>query len=346
MTRLAAVAVAGVAGVAFGACSSPREAPAPEPTRAPRHLVPDAAIPDAYVLPPAPDLDAMAPRTPVPRPLARRARYGDCRPSYAPRPERDPSPMCRVRGGTFQLGGEIPADLAPVVGPTPVPVATTVRDFDIDQFAVTVQQAAVFLNAHGNTCIGMPDGTTNAQFPCITMGEPADDDFEQVDGVFRARAGRELAWAGFNPEGALRYCAWAGKQVASNAQWEYAARHDPRTGKDLRYPWGDTWERDRAACDVPELCSADRPAHILGQYDGTRGMRDGSSPWGLHDVVAAGTELVFACAEPDATCHAGKACTCKLWSSTSQQSNPLGYATYARFDASIAGAGVRCVAPR
>jgi formylglycine-generating enzyme required for sulfatase activity len=33
----------------------------------------------------------------------------------------------------------------------------------------------------------------------------------------------------FSWQDAMEYCAWVGKHVPSSAQWEYAARHDPRT---------------------------------------------------------------------------------------------------------------------
>ncbi|MGN6104486.1 MAG: formylglycine-generating enzyme family protein [Kofleriaceae bacterium] len=282
-----------------------------------------------------------------PAPVIRKRRHGDCSTSYAPRPDRDPNPMCKVTGGTFMMGGGHPFPERGGVGSIyPTPVEAAVGDFFIDQFEVTAQQAALFLNAHGNDCPGLDDRPDSDVNPCLLLGEFGS--IESRKGRFVPVPGRELAAVeDFTWEGAMRYCAWVGKKVPSNAQWEYAARHDPRTGRDLRYSWGDEWLPKHAWCVIRDACPLPRggaPTRpLVGGFDGTRGFGDGSSPWGAHDMTGGARELVFACTDPEATCEPGKPCSCRRL-----QPNPDGIdvaemATWNRIELRLGMQGVRCV---
>ena len=209
-----------------------------------------------------------------PPPTIKPGSKGDCRTEYAPRPSRDPNPMCAIDGGTFMMGDEN--------GPAGKPVKTDVADFYIDQFEVTVAQAAHFLNTHGGWCGGVA---------CYHLGG------NEIEGEWKVRPGMANRPMDFYGNGAAYYCAWVGKRLPTEAEWEYAARHDPRTGRDYKYAWGDRWEKKRANCD-DALCEDEFLTPLMapvGTFDGTGGYGDGTSPWGLHDVVGNAEEVVEGC---------------------------------------------------
>ena len=85
---------------------------------------------------------------------------------------------------------------------------------------------------------------TNAQYAlCVTDGEctktPYADDSDYN--------GDDYPIVGVSWNDAVNYCAWAGAQLPTKAQWEYAAKGT----RGYIYPWGDTFDGTRVNfCDV------------------------------------------------------------------------------------------------
>ncbi len=119
-----------------------------------------------------------------------------------------------VKGGTFTMGspeGEGHSDEHPQH-------QVTLSNFYISKYEVTNAEYAEFLNAKGNQSEGEVGNTW------LDIND-SDCQIEQVNGVFKAKVGKEnypvieVTWYG-----ARAYAKWVGGHLPSEEEWEYAAR--------------------------------------------------------------------------------------------------------------------------
>jgi len=147
--------------------------------------------------------------------------------------------MVSVPAGPFTMGRDDgPADERPAH-------VVDVAHFAIDRMPVTNAQFAEFLNAVG---------LTNASGERLFDHDDRDARIRRRQGKWTADAGYEnhpvveMPWAG-----ARDYCAWRGKRLPTEAEWEKAARGNDQR----RYPWGNAApDRTRAAPRVDRVCAA------------------------------------------------------------------------------------------
>ncbi len=219
-------------------------------------------------------------RGPQPRPLEQalvRSTAPTPVPTPAPAATVDLSQMIYVPAGPFIMGSdEVPSDDPYLRASTPQHIVY-LDAFYIDRTEVTRREFATFLNAlgtHRRACGG---------YDCGMGGVVLNPDSGKYIAGVITFDGKELHYVedptyapypamGVTWYGAQAYCAWVGKRLPTEAEWEKAAR-----GTDgRRYPWGNE--------PIPEF---------LEEYREPVGSRPGNaSPYGMLDALGNVMEWV------------------------------------------------------
>lgn len=192
-----------------------------------------------------------------------------------------------VPAGTFEMGFALgPTDEAPVH-------AITLDAFWIDQTEVTNAQFAAFVADTGHITSAETNGgaqVTSPGFWSYVNGA----DWRHPLGPTDSIAGLDnypvvqVSWAD-----AATYCAWAGRRLPTEAEWEYAAR-----GLVIRrFPWGD----DKVSGELLNMADATNGGHIadLTVDDGyafaapVGSFPAGASPFGVLDMAGNVWEWVY-----------------------------------------------------
>ncbi|MAT95993.1 MAG: hypothetical protein CL608_02400 [Anaerolineaceae bacterium] len=201
--------------------------------------------------------------------------------------DQDNMPMLFITGGTYQMGVEDAPEDADN-GPAHL---VLVDSFYLDQFEVSVQQYADFLNRQGGN-----SAACNGVDCAVTEVSTTFTNLKNNLGVLVARPGTArfpATWITW--EGAVAYCAAVGARLPTEAEWEYAAR-----GVDGRlYPWGDSNPILYETAIFNNNPDQSESVFFSRAFERVDSLSAGASPFGVFGMAGGAAEWVQDWYDPD-----------------------------------------------
>ncbi len=216
-------------------------------------------------------------------------------PAIPPRLDALKTDLARITGGTYMMGTTLEEANAALdecalygkscegrlewVEDSTPPHPTTVDSFDMEIYEVSVMQYVEFLNwlgpdSHKNRCQGQP---------CALTTQEQENSYIVYDGTtysvrnpdfYSEHPVTYVTWWG-----AAAYCETLNRRLPTEAEWERAARGS----QDYLYPWGFTFDPQKAMSSVSENAGT----VSVSSYP------NGTSPYGVFNMAGNVSEWVY-----------------------------------------------------